>query len=452
MRKVLIADDDPAVTNYLMVFLMQTELYEPTVINDSREIPELLKRETFDAILLDMDMPSVSGMDVLTLAHESGLETPIIVLTGVNDVDLAVRALKLGAFDYLTKPADGEVLLDVLDRAIRHRTLHSTLSQMPAQLKREDLTHQEVFEHLPTRDPAMIRLFHQVEKVAAGDLSVLILGDRGTGKQTLACAIHAVSGRRDGPFVALDAAAYDAERLPAALFGQGRDWKGERAEQAGFLEQADGGTLFINNIENLTGPLQIRLNRVIQSGEFYRESSTKVGQIDVRIIAASRHDLSGEAYKDSFDRDLLYHLMVHSIQLPTLRERIGDLPLIADFFLRREAEVDGGEAPAIEPELLELLQGYEWPGNLQELHDVMANAYRNATGSSLGVDSLSTYLRDILLSGGRRPGSFHLRPLREVEREHVERTLAFFCDDCTKAALALGISPDAIERILEESD
>ena len=452
MRKVLIADDDLAVTNYLMVFLMQTETYEATVVNDSRERPELLEREAFDAILLDMDMPNLSGMDVLKLAHERELATPIIVLTGVNDVDLAVRALKLGAFDYLTKPADDDTLLEVLDKAIQHRTMHRSLSQMPAQLKREDLAHQEAFDHLPTRDPAMIRLFHQVEKMAGGDLSVLILGDRGTGKKSLARAIHAVSRRREGPFVAMDAAAHDPERLPAELFGQGRDWKGEREEQPGFLEQADGGTLYINNIESLDRPMQIRLNRVIQSGEFYRESSTRVRAIDVRVIAASRHDLSGEAYKDSFDRDLLYHLMVHSIELPTLQERITDLPLIAGFFLAREAEGDGGETPALEPEFLELLNGYDWPGNLQELRDVVANAYRNATGARIGVDALSPYLRDILLSGGRRPERFHLRPLAEVQREHVERTLAFFADDRAKAALALGISPDALDRILEEAD
>lgn len=166
MKKVLIVDDDAAVTNYLMVVLMQTEQYEPTVINDSREIPELLDKETFDAILLDMDMPNLSGMDILKGVREKEIETPVIILTGVNDVELAVKALKLGAFDYLTKPVEENHLLDVIGKAILHRTEFHTISQMPAHLVRGDLINKGVFQDFPSNDTAMIRIFHETEKLA----------------------------------------------------------------------------------------------------------------------------------------------------------------------------------------------------------------------------------------------------------------------------------------------
>ncbi len=153
MRNILIVDDDVAVTNYLMVFLMQSETFEPTVLNDSREVPSLLEKETFDIILLDMDMPNLSGIDLLKMIRENGTETPVIVLSGVNDVDLAVKALKLGAFDYLTKPVDDEYLLEVIEKAIRNRTVRDTISSLPDQLSRDDLAYEEAFARLPTENP-----------------------------------------------------------------------------------------------------------------------------------------------------------------------------------------------------------------------------------------------------------------------------------------------------------
>ena len=448
MRKLLIADDDVAVTNYLMVFLMQTERYEPTVVNNSQEIPELLERDTFDAILLDMDMPQLSGMDVLQLVHDRGLETPVIVLTGVNDVDLAVKALKLGAFDYLTKPVEDDYLLEVLEKAITQRALDSTIRQIPDRARREDLAHQEAFEHLPTKSEAVIRLFHRAEKMAAGDLNVFIFGERGSGKESMAQAIHAASPRAKGPFVPVDVAAHDPARFAADFFGQAEDWKGEREARPGFLEGASEGTLFINNVEELTRPVQIRLLRVMQRKEFYRESSTRTQAIDVRVIAASCHDLREERFREAFSPDLLHHLMVHSIRLIPLRERREDIPVLAGHFLAREAARQGKEIAGFEPRLTDLFLQYPFPGNLQELNDIIATAVINADGNRIGVDSLSPYIRDRILAGGGEEEPFHLRTLAEVEREHAERTLLHFQGDREKAALALGIDEDALDRIL----
>ncbi len=436
--RILIVDDDVAVTNYLMVFLMQNEIFEPTVINDSRQVPEVLEQESFDAILMDMDMPNLSGMDLLKIIHERKIESPVIVLSGVNDVDLAVRALKLGAFDYLSKPVEDEYLLEVINKAIEHHTLHDSISQLPKRLKREDLAFEEAFRQVPTQNPVMIRLFHQMEKMAAGDLCVFILGERGTGKQTLAKAIHNASPLRSGPFIALNAAAHDSERFAAEFFGQASDWQGE-TEQAGFLDQAEGGTLYISNIECLSNPVQVRLDRLIRSKEFYREGTTQIRTLEVRLIASSTKDLTSETYRESFSPDLLYHLWINSIQLPPLRERADDIPLLAEHFLTREIKRTGSRKIGIDPEYSAFLQTYEFPGNQDELRDIIASSVSRESGETLGIDSLSHYIRDKIRKGMRSSGGFRLRRLSEVIAEHVKWTVDYLNGDLESAAHELGI-------------
>ena len=226
-------------------------------------------------------------------------------------------------------------------------------SDLPEQLSRQDLAHEAVFEQFPTQDPGMIRLFHQVEKLAPSDLGIFIWGESGTGKEALARTIHNSSSRSDGPFIAVEADSRDPESFPGFFFGQDRDWSGSREESAGVLEQADGGTLFLNNIDALSLPMQVRLKRVIQNDEYYRENSTKIRKIDVRLIVSSTHDLTLPEYMDTFSRDLLYHLMVNSIQIPPLRERQVDIPLLADLFLREEVERTGKKIVGFSDEFLE---------------------------------------------------------------------------------------------------
>jgi DNA-binding NtrC family response regulator len=449
MRKLLMVDDDVAVTNHLMVFLMQTELYEPTVTNDSRDVAGLLDMERFDVILLDMDMPNITGMDILKHMKEHGITTPVIILTGVNDAELAVKSLKLGAYDYITKPVDNDYLLDVLDKAIQHGSLDVTINELPEELKREDLAHEEAFNNLPTHDENMIRILHQAEKMAPGDLSIFLIGDRGTGKGSLARAIHKASQRREGPFITVDVQALDPDRFTSLFFGQVRDYGKGPEESIGFLDEASGGTLFLINIEDMPLADQRRLNQVIKTHEFYRESSTHPRTVDLRLIAASHNDLSEERYKDRFSRELLYHLMVHSIKLPSLSERRDDIPVIAEHFLRRQAAQLGRPVKAIDPEFIFLLQRYEFPGNLQELRDIIATALLNEEGDTIGIDSLSPYLREIIIEGGRQLPDFQPHKLEKLIRDHCLATLAWCEDDRAEAALSLGIDTGELERILE---
>jgi DNA-binding NtrC family response regulator len=449
MNKVLIVDDDVSVTNYLMVFMMQTEKYEPTVINDSREIPELLKRENFDAMILDMDMPYISGFDILKMIREKNISTPVIVLTGVADVELAVDSMKIGAFDYLTKPVDDNHLLEVIDKAIEHQSTHYSIQSLPSQLTRDGLKHKKAFEHLPTVSPKMIRLFHQAEKMAAGDLSIFIWGEIGTGKRFLAEAIHKASPRSDKPFLVVDTTSQDSVRFPADFFGQAKDWSGSRADRPGFLEEVSDGTLFLDDIDGLSMPMQSRLKRVIQNGEFYREGSTKIQSINVRFIGASNHDLTSEEYKESFDRDLLYHLMINSIWLPPLRERVDDIPMIAETFLDEENAKSDKDIKGFAPEFMQILQHYHFPSNLRELRHIIATAVINEDGQMISMSSVSPYIRDMLTKGTiGEAAQFEPRKLADVAREHVLQMLDYFGDDREKAAKELGIKVDKLNKII----
>jgi len=447
MKKILIVDDDTAVTNYLMVFLVQSGIFEPTIINDSREVEGRLDSDVYDVMLLDMDMPNVSGMDILHKMRGKGDETPVVVLTGVSDVTLAVKSMKLGAFDYLTKPVDEDKLLEVLDNAMAHGVLNREIDDLPVELSRQDLTHEAVFEKFHTQDPSMIRLFHQIERLAPSDLGIFIWGESGTGKEALARAIHNSSSRKDKTFIAVEADSQDADKFPGFFFGQDRDWSGSREESAGVLEQANGGTLFLNNIDALPLPMQVRLKRVIQKDEYYRENSTKIREIDVRLIVSSTHDLTQPEYKDTFSRDLLYHLMVNSIQIPPLRERSGDIPLLAEHFLGEEVEKTGSKIVGFSDEFLELLKDYAFPTNVQELRTIVRLAVANEESDRITVDALSPNIRERISPAVVVEGlPFMPRKLKEVIREHVSRTLEHFSGDREAAARELGISLDELEK------
>ncbi len=449
MKKILIVDDDPAVTNYLKVFLMQTGIFETTVVNDSREVGGLLGPEAFDIVLLDMDMPNVNGMDILNDMRGRGLDIPVVVLTGVSDVDLAVRAMKLGAFDYLIKPVDDDKLLEVLNNAIEHRVLHRNIETLPETLNRNDLEHEDAFAHFSTQDQGMIRLFHQAEKIAASDLSIFIWGESGTGKEALARAIHSASNRRDRPFVATEADSQDPETFPAFFFGQDRTWSGTREESPGMLEEANQGTLFLNHIDALSGSMQVRLKRFLQTGEFYRENSTQIREADVRMIVASTRDLTDPEYKDSFSRDVLYHLMINSIHMPPLRDRVGDLPLLVEKLLLQEAEKAGRTFKGVSDDVLDYLKGYSFPNNVMELRTIIAGAVANEEADTITVDSLPPSLRQLV--DGERAGlvtTFEPRKLESVVREHVLKTLEHFSGRKDVAARELGITVEEIDRIM----
>jgi len=288
--------------------------------------------------------------------------------------------------------------------------------------------------------------------MAAGDLSIFIWGDRGTEKETFAKAIHKAGAFRDGPFVAVNVEAQDPQRFPIDFFGQARDWSGARETRTGFLEEASNGTLFLDKIEKLSIPMQLRLLRFIQAKEYYLESSSQIKNINVRVIVASRYDLSKNAYKDTFSRDLLYHLMINYIQIPSLRERKGDIPLLANKFLEYEQKKTGKDISKVSPEFMELLKNYEFPGNTQELYDIIATSLVNEETDIITVDSLSPYMyRKLTQTEPEEAQPYSPRKLDVVVQEHVSHMLDYFDGDREKTAIALDISMERLESILKST-
>jgi DNA-binding NtrC family response regulator len=321
---------------------------------------------------------------------------------------------------------------------------------MPKTLSRDDLDNEIAFEHLPTQDSEIIHMFHQAEQMAEGDLSIFIWGERGTGKESLARAIHNVSSRADGPFVAVDSASHAPEEFSSELFGRVRDWSGKSKEIPGFLEAASGGTLFIDNIENMSLPVQVRLKRVIQTNEYYRDTSTEILRCDVRFIVASTHDLTSSRYRESFSRDLLYHLMINSIRISPLRDRADDIPLLAEHFLREEVEKTGKDITGFSDELLELLKQYNYPDNVQELKNIIACAIVNTDGEILKRDSLSPYIRERIIPG-ELSGDFVPMKLRDRITDYVKETVEYCGGDRKNAAKLLDIEIDRLDELIEDS-
>jgi DNA-binding NtrC family response regulator len=452
MKRVLIVDDDVAVTNYFMVFLMQTERFEPTVVNDSREVESLLEQEIFDVIMLDLDMPNVSGMDILNMMQNRNILIPVIILTGANDVDLAVRSMKRGAFDYLTKPVEEDHLIEVLDSAAEHGALSRKIDNLADTLSGDELTNKEAFNHFPSRNPDMIRLFLHAEKVAKGDLSVFIWGEQGTGKERLARAIHRSSLREKGPFISIDCASHKQEDFSSELFGRVRDWGGKHGEKQGFIEAASGGTLFIQNIDCASLPVQVRLKRVIQNSEFYRDNSTEIVKSNVRIIASSTQDLTSSSYHEIFSRDLLYHLMVNSIKIPPLRARTEDIPLLSEYFLKQELAKQNKDSDALcfSSEFMNLLVQYSYPDNIQELQNIIACAVVGTGNGEIVPGSLSPYIRERITPGGVA-GCFTPVKLSDLIADHVEKTIKYCRGNTKQAAELLGISVEEVKNSIEKS-
>ena len=443
LRKVLIVDDDMAVTNYFMVFLMQTELFEPEVENDSRQVMGRLQDEEYDVIMLDLDMPNVTGMEILTRMRAEDIHIPVVILTGASDVDLAVRAMKHGAFDYLTKPVDDEHLLEVLSSAVEMGVMQASMEKLTEKVATGELQHQAAFAHLPTENPEMLKLFHEAETLAGGNLNLFIHGERGCGKKWLAKAIHQASGRADKPFLALDCTSQAPDELSGVLFGRAQDWQGATKEVEGILTRAQGGTVFMNNIEHMSPPVQVRLNHAIQTGEYYSDNSTAILNCDTRFIMASTHDLTSSRFQDSFSRDLLYHVTTTSLHMPALRERPCDIPVLAHHFLAEESRRNNKKISGISDEFLALLQDYFFPGNVQELRKLIISAVALTRDDLLDVDDISAYSRERLTLGAFTH-RFQPRTLADVVRTHVRDTVRYCSGDRREAALLLQINEEEL--------
>jgi DNA-binding NtrC family response regulator len=441
MNRLLILDDDRAVLNWFTVLLKQTRRYEAVALNDSTRAFETLANGNFDLILLDMDMPVVSGMEVLRHVRQHHPDVEVVVITGIGDVTLAVEAMKLGARDYLCKPVEADRLLACIDRALERPRAREAARRSRELVTRQGSRFPEALRGFVTQDRNLARTLGEVEQIAQSDNNVLIVGESGTGKELVARAIHQLGRRALKPFVAVNAAAFASALFDSHFFGHERGaFTGADSGRQGFFEEADGGTLFLDEVGDIEPPVQSKLLRVLQSGEYFRLGSTRQRGADVRILTATNKDLDVEIAAGRFRRDLLYRLNTTSIVLPPLRERKGDIELLAHFVLEKHCAANGKTIKTIDEQVLGVLRGHVFPGNVRELENIIAGAVAVESGESLGMASLPPALRKVAATQEVRGPLPMRKTLSDVEADYIRAVLEQTAGNRTWAARILGIS------------
>ncbi len=441
---VLIVDDDPGVRESFRLTL--EDHYEVIDVPDGPRALDAVRRAQVDLLLLDIRLPEMDGIEVLERikAIDDGIE--VILVTAVKTVRTAVEAMKLGAFDYLTKPFDEDELLAVIGRALDKRALEREVTFLRGELARA-----RDFDAIVGEHPAMQKIYRLVAQLARTTTTVLVTGESGTGKELIARAIHRQGPRRDKPFVAVSPAAIAESLVESELFGHERGaFTGAHQRKLGRFELAQGGTLFLDEIGTLEGNLQVKLLRVLQEREIERVGGTHPIKIDVRVIAATNADLKAAVARGAFREDLYYRLNVVAIEVPRLAERADDVPLLIEHFVRRYSLQCNKRLDGLSPEAMAALREYEWPGNVRELQNVIERAVVLTEGPAIQLSDLPL---DVLLPKHREKVRTADRlPLKnaseEFERQIVLRVLERVGGNQSEAARILGLHRNTINRIV----
>ncbi|GIU76102.1 MAG: acetoacetate metabolism regulatory protein AtoC [Bryobacteraceae bacterium] len=425
---ILIVDDDIVVRDSLGKWF-ESEGFDVSIAPGAAAALEMLAGRRFDLALVDIKMPGVDGIELQAKLREIDPSMPVIIMTGFASVETAVKALKNGAYDYITKPFDPDELVHLVNKAISHKRAEKEVSRL-----RENL--EQIFPEtkLIGQSPAMKRVIELVETVAPTDATVLITGESGTGKEVVARAIHALSPRRYNPMVVIHCGALTESLLESELFGHERGaFTGAQARKKGKFEVADGGTVFLDEISDISLKVQTELLRVLQEKEIVRVGDTMPIKVDFRAIAATNKSLERLVEERLFRPDLYYRLNVFTINLPPLRERREDIPLLANHFLEKFARQMNRPVQRLAPETLELLMRYDWPGNVRELENSLERALLMRREGDLKPEDFPFQLHPSgpLIATGRR--------LEDVERAHIERILAETNWNLSKAARILDI-------------
>ena len=387
VEKILIVDDERSMRDVLSIMLKRAG-YGVTVASDGEEAIAHIDKELFDLVITDLKMPKAGGLEVLKTVKESSPESVVLIITAYASTESAVEAMKLGAYDYLTKPFQ----VDEVQLIIRNALEKRRLSTENILLKRE-MASQSSFAQIIGQSEAMQKVFDVVRKVADTKSNVLISGESGTGKELIARAIHHNSARSRLPFVIVNCSAMPEPLLESELFGHMKGaFTGAVSNKAGLFEMANGGSIFLDEIGETTPAMQVKLLRVIQEREFRRVGGTHDVKVDVRVIAATNKDLEKAVAEGTFREDLYYRLDVIPIHLPPLRHRTGDIPVLAQHFLERFARASGKPVPSLTPETMSLLVAHEWKGNVRELENLIERVVAFASEPLITEEHISGWL------------------------------------------------------------
>jgi two-component system, NtrC family, response regulator HydG len=445
--RVLVVDDDEAHAESLADFLSMDGCLT-RIAGSGRQGVEAMEEEAFDAILTDLVMHDLSGLEVLKAAKRMQPNAGVIMITGHASVETAVDAMRFGAGDYLTKPVRLAELRTRLARVVESIQLKRTNIELRAQLDKRF-----GFEGIIGRSPALMKVFDILRQVAATHATVLVLGPSGTGKELIATALHNNSPRKDKRFVALNCAAMSEGLIESELFGHVKGaFTGAMTAKEGLVAYADGGTLFLDEIGDMPLGLQAKLLRVIETREVTPVGGHTKRKVDIRLVAATNQNLEKMVAEGTFREDLLFRLKVVTIELPSLKDRAGDVPLLVDHFIRQFAEEHHRPITGIDAEARTALMRYNWPGNVRELRNTIENMVLLSRESVLSIDDVPEALRASDAAPG--PGGLALagRSLAEVERDLIRANLDFVEGNRNKAAKILGIGERTLYRKIKEYD
>jgi DNA-binding NtrC family response regulator len=452
--RILVVDDEPDMVETVARILTHLG-HESVTATEGGAALELLERERPDLVLTDLRMPGMDGLALLKEVKRIDPEAPVVLFTAHATIQTAVEAIKAGAFDYITKPFTADQLQVVIERALTQRRLQEENRRL-----KEQLQESYRFENIIGRSLPMLQVFEVVRKVARSEANILIVGESGTGKELVARSIHVNSARAAKPFIPVDCASLPENLLESELFGHEKGaFTGAHMTRPGLFENGNGGTVFLDEVGDLGGNLQAKLLRVLQERQIRRVGSNKFISVDVRVISATNRDLAEAVKRAEFREDLFYRLNVISIPLPPLRERKGDIPLIAHHYFQKYLASSGKKITGILPETLALLEAHSWPGNVRELQNVVERAVVLAEKEILLPEDLPEHIR-AREAGALRPESRADLPMkrakdewnRAFEKEYLLSLLKRHQGNISQAARAAGVDRKTIHRLLKKHD
>jgi len=445
---ILVVDDDQAHRTMLRTLLSGWG-YKIVEADDGQVAIEKVHEQAFDMILMDIRMLKVSGLEALDGIKTYNPAIPVIIMTAYSSVETAVEALKKGAYDYLTKPLDFDELRLAMERAMDHSQLKEE-----NRLLRETLGSNFDRQNIIGRSTTMVKLLETVAQVAPSEATVLITGDSGTGKELIAGAIHFNSPRKDGPFVKVNCAAITETLLESELFGHEKGaFTGAHRLKEGRFRQADGGSLFLDEVSEMSLGMQVKLLRALQEREITRVGGEEVIKVDVRVIAATNKDLIQEIESERFREDLYYRLNVVTLNVPLLRERKEDIPLLAQHFLSTFAEKNRKQIKGFSPQAMDQLLKYDWPGNVRELMNAVERAVVLSRSEYLDEQDLPLVIKDALSAEEEPPSRYAVPadlPLEDVEKATILKTLKSTDGNKSEAARRLGITRKTLHKKLKK--
>jgi DNA-binding NtrC family response regulator len=442
--RILVVDDELNIRGAL-VTLLEKKDYRVSGAASAEQALEHLETAPVDLVLTDLKMPGMSGMEFLRRLKQKWPDTEVLVMTAFGSIDTAVEAMRCGAYDYITKPIDRERFAVVVEKSLERRALAFENKQLKDRLETRTR-----FERMSGESQPMQRVYSLVDMVAESDVTVLLTGESGTGKELVARAIHHNSRRSDGPFVTLNCGALPDNLFESELFGYEKGaFTGATTNKMGRFELADGGTLLLDEVGELSLKSQVDFLRVLETKEFRRLGGTKIVKVDTRMIAATNRNLEEAVKHGEFREDLYYRLNVVPIRLPPLRERGDDIPLLVDRFMNEFSAQHQREPKEISQQTMQLLRRYAWPGNIRQLRNL--------------VERLVVTVKDPLIEPGHLPEEIQAStadartmvvalgsPLKDIERETIRRTLTEVTNHRERAAKLLGISLRALQYKIKE--